>query len=186
VRRGSITSADGVLVVGAGPIGIATALFAKLAGADVSLIDVSEERLRRARDTLDIEQVHLVDEALKGWLEARTGGDYFDAVFDATGNAQAMQTGFSYVAHGGRYVLVSVVKQDISFSDPEFHKREMQLIGSRNATRHDFQLVIDMINDGAIPTGALQTHSFDLTDLPHVVLDLAANAGSVLKAIGRL
>lgn len=186
VRRGSVTDADQVLVVGAGPIGIATALFAKLAGAEVSLIDVSEQRLIRARDTLGIADVHIVNGALTPWLEARTGGDYFDVVFDATGNATAMEKGFYYVAHGGRYVLVSVVKQDITFSDPEFHKREMQLISSRNATRHDFQLVIDMIRDGAIPTEALQTHSFDLIDLPEIVPDLARDIGSVLKAIGRL
>jgi hypothetical protein len=44
-----------------------------------------------------------------------------------------MQRGFNFVSHGGHYVLVSVVRDDITFSDPEFHKREATLLDSRNA-----------------------------------------------------
>ena len=184
VRRGQVTGEDRVLVVGAGPIGIATALFAQLAGGDVSLIDTNTGRLDYARTAVGIEQTALVGDGLEDWLKAQTDGEGFDAVFDATGSARAIEQGFKYVAHGGRYVLVSVVKDTISFADPEFHKREMTLIGSRNATRHDFQLVIDLIRDGAIPTAALQTHAFALEDLPRVVPELMADPGRVLKAIG--
>jgi threonine dehydrogenase-like Zn-dependent dehydrogenase len=67
-------------------------------------------------------------------LSDLTDGDFFDVVFDATGNPKAMEAGFAYVGHGGTYVLISVVGADITFSDPEFHKREMTLMGSRNAT----------------------------------------------------
>jgi 2-desacetyl-2-hydroxyethyl bacteriochlorophyllide A dehydrogenase len=184
VRRGGITGEDRVLVVGAGPIGVAAALFAKLAGADVSLIDTNAGRLDYAATAVGLKHTAVVGEGLEDWLKARSDGEGFDAVFDATGSARAIEKGFSYVAHGGRYVLVSVVKDTISFADPEFHKREMTLIGSRNATRHDFQLVIDLIRDGAIPTAALQTHAFALEDLPRVVPELMADPGSVLKAIG--
>ncbi len=184
VRRGQIVEDERVLVVGAGPIGVATALFAQLAGAEVSLVDTNAARLDYARSKLGLEHTAEVGEGLEAWLKGRTGGDGFDAVFDATGNARAIEKGFSSVAHGGRYVLVSVVKDTISFADPEFHKREMTLIGSRNATRHDFQVVIDLISGGAIPTAALQTHAFALEDLPRVVPELMADPGSVLKAIG--
>ena len=184
VRRGQVTGEDRVLVVGAGPIGVATALFAQLAGAEVSLIDTNAGRLDYARSAIGLEHAALVDDALGDWLKARTHGEGFDAVFDATGSARAIEQGFAHVAHGGRYVLVSVVKDAISFADPEFHKREMTLIGSRNATRHDFQLVIDLIREGAIPTAALQTHAFALEDLPRVVPELMADPGRVLKAIG--
>lgn len=183
VRRGAVTETERVLVAGAGPIGVAVALFAKLAGAEVSLIDTSPVRLDHARTALGLEHTGLVGPDLEDWLVARTEGEYFDAVFDATGNAKAMEKGFDYVAHGGRYVLVSVVKDAITFADPEFHKREMQLIASRNATHHDFQLVIDLVRARAIPTDALQTHSFALHELPSVVPALIADRTGVLKAI---
>ena len=87
---------------------------------------------------------------LQAKLLAITGGDMFDVVFDATGNARAMENGFRYIAHGGTYVLVSVVNADITFSDPEFHKRETTLMGSRNATAADFDLVLETIRSGKI------------------------------------
>ncbi len=135
---------------------------------------------------LGFPHVTTVGEGLAEWLSDRSDGDGFDCVFDATGSGKAIEQGFQYVAHGGSYVLISVVKDRISFADPEFHKREMQLIGSRNATREDFGNVIARIRDGSIPTDALQTHSFAFGDMPEVLPRLLGDQGSVLKAIAAL
>jgi 2-desacetyl-2-hydroxyethyl bacteriochlorophyllide A dehydrogenase len=183
VRRGETAAGDLVLVVGAGPIGIAAALFAELAGAKVTLIDTDSRRLEYARTAIGLKRTLLVDESIDDSLNAMTGGDYFDLVFDATGNSRAMEKGFSYVAHGGSYVLVSIVKQDICFSDPEFHKREMRLIGSRNASNQDFHDVIAAIEAGKIPTEAMKTHAFPLAEAPQRIPELISKQGSVLKAI---
>ena len=51
-------------------------------------------------------------------MSARTGCDFFDGVYDATGNIHAMRAGLNYVANGGSYVLVSVVPDDLVFADP--------------------------------------------------------------------
>jgi len=186
VRRAALTAAERVLVVGAGPIGIAAALFARLAGADVWLIDTSPQRLNFAKARLGFQRTGVVDDAIADWLAAEAQTEGFDCVFDATGSAAAIEKGFRYVAHGGRYVLLSVVKDSITFSDPEFHKREMTLIGSRNATREDFEYVIRCMRGGDIPTDLLNTHSFNLDDMPTAVPEFLENFGSVLKAIGRL
>ena len=185
VRRAELEAGERVLVVGAGPIGIAAALAARLAGATVSLIDTMSQRLAHASERLGFTNVAVVDASLEEWLSQQTDGEYFDCVFDATGSARAIEGGFRYVAHGGRYVLISVVKDTISFADPEFHKREMKLIGSRNATSQDFQYVIDHIRDGSIPTEALHTHAFDMKDMPTAVPGFIKDMGSVLKAIGQ-
>lgn len=186
VRRGQTTKGDRALVVGAGPIGVGVALFCQFAGAEVTLIDTSAERLSYARDKVGIHHVCPLGDELEDFLKAQTDGEFFDVVFDATGNGKAIEKGFSYVAHGGRYVLVSVVKDVISFSDPEFHKRETTLLGSRNATREDFENVIDKLRSGLIPSDMLQTHNFDLLDTPTKIRELMANQGSVLKAIARV
>lgn len=183
VRRGAVTPVDRVLVVGAGAIGMGVALFAHMTGAEVSLIDTNLGRVQRAQAICPGLETAVVDDGVEAWLRERTGGDFFDVVFDASGNAKAMQTGFGYVAHGGRYVLVSVVRQDITFSDPEFHKREMQLIGSRNATKHDFQTVIDMIRSGALAVDKLHTHALALRDLPLQMPELLKTPDALLKAI---
>jgi 2-desacetyl-2-hydroxyethyl bacteriochlorophyllide A dehydrogenase len=186
VRRATLAAGERVLVVGAGPIGIAAALFARLAGTTVWIIDTSPQRLDFAKSRLDFDRTGLVDGAISDWLDSQTQNEGFDCVFDATGNAAAIEKGFRYVAHGGRYVLLSVVKDNITFSDPEFHKREMTLIGSRNATQQDFEHVIGCVRSGAIPTDLLNTHSFNLDDMPRAVPEFLENFGSVLKAIGRL
>ena len=181
VRRGAVSPEQRVLVVGAGPIGVGVALFAGLAGAEVLLVDTSAARLARASD-LGID-VLAVDDGLDQALSARTNGEYFDCVFDATGNIGAMCRGLDFVAHGGAYVLVSVVKEELRFPDPEFHKRETSLLASRNATRADFEEVIARIADGSIPTAKLHTQSLDALDLPVRLPELAGAPDSVLKAI---
>jgi threonine dehydrogenase-like Zn-dependent dehydrogenase len=152
----------------------------------VCMIDISVERLDFAKSKLGFDAVALADEDVKTWIASQTDSEGFDFVLEATGNAQAIEKGFEYIAHGGRYVLISVVKDVITFQDPEFHKREMMLIGSRNATHDDFEHVIRCVRDGLIPTEALNTHAFELDQMPTAVPGFIENFGSVVKAIGRL
>jgi threonine dehydrogenase-like Zn-dependent dehydrogenase len=116
-------------------------------------------------------------------LTRLTDGEFFDVVFDATGNPKAMERGLRFVAHGGRYVLVSIVQGDIRFSDPEFHKREATLFASRNATAEDFRTVIAAMRAGKIPEQALATHRLALADVPRDFGRLLDPAQGVIKAI---
>ena len=116
-------------------------------------------------------------------LARLTDGEFFDVVFDATGNPQAMERGFRFIAHGGRYVLLSIVQGDIRFSDPEFHKREATLLSSRNATMEDFDTVIAAMRAGQVPHVALATHRLALGDLPARFPDLLDPGQGVIKAL---
>jgi threonine dehydrogenase-like Zn-dependent dehydrogenase len=91
-------------------------------------------------------------------LLAITNGDLPTVVFDATGNARSMMSAFGFAAHGGRLVYVGLVKADISFSDPDFHKKELTLMSSRNATKEDFDTVIAAVSFGEIDTDSYITH----------------------------
>jgi threonine dehydrogenase-like Zn-dependent dehydrogenase len=116
-------------------------------------------------------------------LSRLSEGQFFDAVFDATGNAKAMERGFRFIAHGGRYVLVSIVQGQITFSDPEFHKREATLLSSRNATDEDFATVLEAMRAGQVPDGALATHRMALADVPADFARLLEPNEQVIKAI---
>ena len=183
VRRGAVSQGQRVLVVGVGPIGLGTALIARLEGAEVTVLDANTARVKKARDIFGFEKAVQLSTTTTEELAALTGGEYYDVVVDATGNAKAIESGFEYVAHGGSYVLVSVVLEIISFSDPEFHKREMTLIGSRNAARQDFEYVIAQIESGALPTDELHTHSCGLMDLPGAFPDWSVAQDEMIKAI---
>lgn len=75
-----------------------------------------------------------------------------------------MNAGLSWLAHGGGYVLLSVVKDDLRFADPEFHKREATLIVSRNALAVDFDHVILNIRNETVPIEKLATHETSFAD----------------------
>jgi len=182
VRRGGVGPDDRVLVVGAGPIGLGVALFARLAGAEVAVLDRDARRADFARSFVRASAFTADEDGLAA-LSDFTAGEGFDVVFDATGSAQAMQKGFDHAAHGGRYVLVSVVKDSITFSDPDFHRKELTLLGSRNATAEDFVRVVAAIRDGSAPVDLLITHR---TDLVGAVGDLprwAAEKDGLVKAV---
>jgi 2-desacetyl-2-hydroxyethyl bacteriochlorophyllide A dehydrogenase len=183
VRRGAVSAGQNVLVVGAGPIGIAAALFARISGAKVTMLDSREDRLAFCRSALAIEQTVVVGAGDKEALAELTAGDFFDVVFDATGNVKAMERGLEFVAHGGSYVLVSIVRDRISFSDPEFHKRETTLLGSRNATAGDFRTVLAAIKAGLVPTGLMNTHRTTLDEFIDVLPHWMDPASGVIKAI---
>lgn len=183
VRRSELSEGDRVLIVGAGPIGVGTAFFAMLAGAHVTLMDISEPRLRYLRDRLGFGQTILSGPGAMEEVEKLTAGDLFDVVFDATGNARAMEGSFAYVASGGTLVFVGVLKADITFSDPEFHRKEMTLRATRNATKQDFNTVMTAIANGRIPMDAINTHSGRLDDLPEAMPAWLASSAPPLKAI---
>lgn len=175
VRRSELAPGDRVLVTGAGPIGLGVALFARLRRAEVHLRDASPERLAAVGTAFGFDRLLAVTDPLPD--------DGFDIVFDATGNAGAMEAGFAHVAHGGSYVLVSVVTGAISFPDPEFHKREMRLIASRNALAEDFATVMAALGSGAIDGDALVSEVLTITDLPGRFAGLAADRGARIKVM---
>jgi 2-desacetyl-2-hydroxyethyl bacteriochlorophyllide A dehydrogenase len=182
VRRGAVTSRDKVLVVGAGPIGLGVALFALLSGANVSVFDRDAERGAAAQSIMAITAIPAERSSPQtaGALDL-VGG--FDVVFDATGNQAAMERSFDFVAHGGRFVLVGVVKGAISFMDPDFHRKEMTLFASRNATSEDFDRVIVAIRNGAVPVGRLITHRASLEDALRNIPVWASQKTGLIKAL---
>ncbi len=143
VRRAEIKQDENVLIIGAGPIGLGTMEFARIAGAKVTVLDINERRLQFCKDKLKVTNtINGLTSDITQELLSITNGDMPTVVIDATGNLQAMNNAFQYIAHGGRYVLIGLQKGNITFNHPEFHKKEGTLMCSRNATRTDFEHVM--------------------------------------------
>jgi 2-desacetyl-2-hydroxyethyl bacteriochlorophyllide A dehydrogenase len=183
VRRANVSAKQRVLVVGAGPIGMAAMIFAKLRGADVTCLDTRADRLALCKSQLKVDAAVAVGPTDTEELAALTNQEFFDVVFDATGNIDAMNRGFGFVAHGGTYTLISIVPGQVTFSDPEFHKRETTLLASRNATTADFETVLEAMRAGLIPDQALNTHRMRLADVPEAFPRLLETGQTVVKAL---
>ncbi|MBV1703315.1 MAG: zinc-binding alcohol dehydrogenase family protein [Hyphomicrobiales bacterium] len=183
VRRAAPSPGDNALVVGAGPIGVACAIFARRSGAEVTIVDLREDRLAFCADRLDFGRTVPGGDGVARRLGELTGGAFYDAVFDATGSVASMQASFGFVAHGGVLALVGLARGAISFSDPDFHKRETTLLACRNATREDFAAALDAIRDGAAPASALVTHRAALEDAPALFAEWSKPGSGVVKAM---
>jgi 2-desacetyl-2-hydroxyethyl bacteriochlorophyllide A dehydrogenase len=175
VRRGAVTGRDRALVVGAGPIGLGVALFARLSGAEVVLFD---RDAARAEAVASIAAVTAVPAGNVSEI-----GEGFDVVFDATGNARSMERGFDLAGHGGCYVLVSVVNEPIAFRDPDFHRKELTLLASRNATREDFDRVLAAMRGGEVAIERLISHRTRLASAVRDIPRWATEKSGLIKAL---
>ncbi|QJB31934.1 zinc-binding alcohol dehydrogenase family protein [Chitinophaga oryzae] len=183
VRRAAISPGEDVLVVGAGPIGLAVMEMAVIAGAQVIAMDVNDYRLAWAKKITGVKAaLHAQDEYLDEQLKDLTKGDMPAVVIDATGHLNAINNAFRWMSHAGRYVLVGLQRENITFSHPEFHKREGTLLSSRNATRQDFDLVLENIRTGRITPEKYITRYLHFNDVAEEFPSLTTDA-NIVKAM---
>ncbi|MFC9707524.1 zinc-binding alcohol dehydrogenase family protein [Paenibacillus sp. NPDC056933] len=186
VRRAAIRPGEQVVVIGAGPIGLGVMAIAKEAGAQVIAIDRNMDRLERSRSWAGVDFLVQANEQAVQQVSEITNGDYATTVFDATGNAHSMNEAIQYVAHSGQLIFVGLVKADISFHDPEFHKREMSILGSRNATREDFEQVMSILREKKWSMDDYITHRASFDQLPDSIDVWLSPDSHVVKAIVEL
>lgn len=184
VRRAGIQPGEFVLVVGAGPIGLGIMEFARIAGAQVIAMDINEDRLAFCREQLGVSfTINALSADVETQLQTITTNDMPTVVIDATGSLRAINNGFQYMAHGARYVLVGLQKGELVISHPEFHKREATLMSSRNATREDFEHVIDSMKKGLVNPKTYITHQVSFEEVKEEFPNWLNPANGVIKAM---
>jgi len=183
VRRAQVEKGEFALVISVGPVGAAIIQSAREAGAKVLALDIVQARLKFCRDKLNVDYVIQGEKDPVKEIESITNRDYPTVVFDATGNAKSMEKSFNLVAHGGRYVLVSLVQESITFFDPDFHRRELSLLSSRNATRQDMEHIIRSLEAGKINGTSFITHRAPLEQVVNQFESWLKPETGVIKAM---
>jgi 2-desacetyl-2-hydroxyethyl bacteriochlorophyllide A dehydrogenase len=187
VDRAALAPGETVAVLGTGPIGLAVIQFALAAGARVLAVDLNARRLAFCRERLGLAADATIDTSVTPDVAARlaelTGGDLPTAVFDATGNAASMAASFNYPAHGGRLIFVGLFTGDVAFNDPNFHRRELTLLGSRNSRPEDFRRILTLVESGRVDTTPWITHRAPLDAVPDQFAAWTDPSAGVLKAM---
>tara|TARA_B100001115_G_scaffold184844_1_gene189325 strand:- start:18829 stop:19857 length:1029 start_codon:yes stop_codon:yes gene_type:complete len=183
--RGNPGQEDHALVIGAGPIGLSTLEFNRLTGATLTVMDMSVERLEFCRQTYGIENLVQFKGDGSELEKCReiTGGNLFDVVTDATGSPRSMSGALDYVGHTGSLVYVGITTEELSFVHPALHRKEMNLLASRNALPKDFPRIISLIENGTIDTAPWITHRLGFDQVAKQFDTLIKPDSGVLKAI---
>jgi 2-desacetyl-2-hydroxyethyl bacteriochlorophyllide A dehydrogenase len=183
VARAAPAPDDTVLVVGAGPIGLAVIQFAQRTGAAVTVMDQNPARLDFCRRQMGVPHTVPAGEDPVPQLTAAFGGDLPTVVFDATGNAASMRKALDYAAPGGRVVYVGLFQGDVTFPDPLFHRKELTLLASRNATPGDFTDIIRRMEAGRLDTTPWITHRVPFGEMVAAFPGWLDPASGVIKAM---
>ncbi len=183
--RGSPERGDHVLIIGVGPIGLATIEFVKLAGATITVLDLNERRLAFCKETMGV--AHAVpfrgDGSELEPIREITAGALPALVFDATGSPASMSNALQYVAHTGKLVFVGLSTEEIHFPQPLMHRRELTLYASRNALPADFEHIIRLIEEGCIDTRPWITHRTAFAEMVEAFPAYTRPETGVIKAM---
>jgi alcohol dehydrogenase len=183
VARSGLSAEEACLIIGAGPIGLATLEFARLTGAKCVVLDKSRPRLEFVRRVMHVEQTLEPSDQIDRRLRERCDGHLPDVVIDATGSSQSMSAAFGLVAPGGRLVFVGLTAEEVQFRHPTFHRPEGTLLCSRNALPGDFTRIIGLIEEGLIDTRPWITHRTLLAELPAAFPSYLRLESGVVKAM---
>jgi L-gulonate 5-dehydrogenase len=180
-RRGQVRAGELVLILGAGPIGLALIEVVKAKGARPVITDVLDLRLEFAKK-LGADTLKADDTLLKNVLEI-TNGEGAPVVIEATGNAKAMESTVDLVAPGGRIVILGLVKKGtmVSFPGLDLTRKEMTLVGSR-ASVNCFPESLELLATGKIQYPKVASE-FSLWDAPAVFAKLDSDPVAVHKGV---
>lgn len=174
--KARVKPGDIAVVLGAGPIGLVTALAALAAGcARVFVTDLAEEKLKIAGSLSSaVVPVNVGSDSLVDAVLRATDGWGADIVFEATGSPHAAKTVFEPLCPGGCVVMIGGQPDPILYDAGAAMVREARV---ENIFRyaHVYPRCIAMLSSGAIDVKPLITRTFEFSDSVHA-FEVAASA----------
>jgi 2-desacetyl-2-hydroxyethyl bacteriochlorophyllide A dehydrogenase len=145
VRRGRVTGSDRVVVIGCGMIGMGAITGAVARGATVIAVDIGAEKVAMAKRWGASHTIDASKDDVVARVNELTGGDGADVVIEAVGMPATFTQAIDIVCFSGRVVYIGYCKAPVSYDTKYFNMKELDIMGSRNATAEDFQAVIDYL-----------------------------------------
>jgi L-galactonate 5-dehydrogenase len=157
VARGRVTDGDVVAVIGTGAVGLGAVAGAVRAGGTVVAVDVDDAKLTMARRAGATHVVNSRTGSLHDRLQELTGGDGPDVVIEAVGLPETFLASVAEVAVAGRVVYIGYAKAPVSFDTTQFVRKELDVLGARNATADDFREVFALLRGKGFPVSDVVT-----------------------------
>jgi threonine dehydrogenase-like Zn-dependent dehydrogenase len=183
IDRGRVTDIDTVMVFGCGMIGAGAIIRAALRGAKVIAVDVDDEKLALAKKIGATYCINSKTTDLHEELVKITNGNGPDVVIEAAGNPITYKSALEEAAFAARVVCIGYAKNDVSFTTGLWVKKEIDIMGSRNATPSDFEAVSNYLKKGKFPIAEMITSVIKPEDAQRAVAEWAAAPAKVMKIL---
>jgi (R,R)-butanediol dehydrogenase/meso-butanediol dehydrogenase/diacetyl reductase len=166
IRRAALQPGESCIILGAGPVGLMTAAYARI--AEARGVVVSEPSPVRRQIALEMGADAAVDPRLQNPLGvlAKITGAAADVVMDCAGQAGSLAETFSYARPGGRVVVLGANLQDDVISPAAAMNRELDVRFSLGFSTEDVALAARLLGDGRISPEVMITHTVDIEEFP--------------------
>jgi L-iditol 2-dehydrogenase len=166
-KRLRIEPGTSVMVLGLGVSGFLHLQLAKASGATpIIAAGRSAWKLELAKKLGVAEIVKMPDDNAIDKIRNLTGGLGPDAVIEAAGTSETMIQSIETVAPGGKVLSFGAGHQLLTRFDPYLiYLKEINIIGSRAASRADWQPAINLVKSGNINLKPLVTHILPLREI---------------------
>lgn len=186
LHRAKVKQGDRVLVIGAGPIGLFALIAAKAQGAEVTVADVLDGRLEKAKHfgaahVINSKASDIREEALR-----ITEGDGFDVCVEACGQDVTFLNCIDCAAFAANIILIGNGKKETTFLHSILLKKELNVFGSRNSYPSDFADVIDLIASGKVDVNDMVSAVYPVDRVAEAFDALVHNDGSLSKVLIRI
>jgi len=181
VDRGRAQGSDVVLVIGCGAVGLGAIAGAARRGATVIAADIDDDKLALGAKSGATHVINTRTSDLHERVQALTNRDGADVVIEAVGLPETFVAAVSEVAFTGRVVYIGYAKAPVTFDTSQFVKKELDILGSRNATADDFRAVIELLRSGDFPVNDAVTRVVGLDDAGDALRDWSARPASVTR-----
>jgi (R,R)-butanediol dehydrogenase/meso-butanediol dehydrogenase/diacetyl reductase len=181
VRESCFKPGDQVVVFGAGPIGMSTAVTLRLMGArNVIVVEVQPYRQQIA-DQLGFTVIDPQNTLLINSIQEELGGSRPDIVFDCAAHPSVAEVLVDVTKVKGEIVLVGTYKKPTSLDLQNITFKELSVKGTRVYTRKDYEIALGLLKQ-VFDFEALITHEIHLNDI-NKAFNLLAQEGDAVKVM---
>ncbi len=157
--KAKIQPGQTLAVIGAGGLGLHAVQIARVLGARVTALDISEKALAMARE-VGAEKTFLVKDDDPGEeILQLSGGEGFDTVMDFVGKPSLQTLGLNLLKVAGKFVAVGYSPTDaFQVHSMRLVSRELEIYGSRSCGRNDLKETIELVSSGKVKPVVAQFH----------------------------
>ena len=184
VSRANVKPGDKVLVFGAGAIGILAAVAARSFGAKAYITDIAADKVELAVREFHLDGGFITrsEEELPRFTHEITGDDGFDVTVEAVGAPSTFLNCVDAAASQGRVVVIGVAKHSADFNFLALQRKELNMFGSRGATKADFAATMQLVRDGFVDLTRLISRTYSVQDAASAFQDMDQHSAQIVKA----